>query len=848
MSRTDFGLFVLAFAALTVEVLLTRIFDVIMWPNLAFAIISCAMFGLGLGGLYELLRGPSAADPSSISGVSLAFGVSVWMLPLLLNAIPFSLGRVGQEPTSQIAWFLLLYVVLLAPFFCVGLCICRLFSSHSASVHRLYFWDLSGAAVGTLVLIPLLPRLGPERLLLLAALAGLAASALLSESMRWRRRVGLVAAAGMALPFFLGARYLTLSLHDDKREVQSAIAEGHLEFSRWDPVSQISIVDQPPGTGVAADHGKKHVAYDGGTQSSNFFPFDGDFAALRRDLPRRLMFQFWQRGVLASHYLRRDRRSRVLVIGSAGGQETKAAVLYGASRVDAVEMVGTVVDLATHRYADYIGDLFEQPAVHAHVGEGRSFLRASHDTYDIIQIFSNYTSSSVAQGSGAIEPVYLQTVEAYREYFSHLSPDGILHVSRYAYPRMIATAAAAWRSMGRDAFRAHVAVFEKLDATNDHNPAVLIKMSPWTRGEIDDLSAFFSVAVDHEPAYHIAENPFDPTHSFLPDAFYSGDLPGPILGHAPYDTTAATDDRPYFNFLRRSWGHVEPDRGAGLDVATAAVLNAELSGGWLPMDWLHLMLTLVAAVVYGVLFVLVPLRFSTVGREQWSGKGPVLVYFSLLGFGFMAIELLFIQIFMKLIGYPIYAVATVITVMLIGAAIGSMASRSVVGRDAERWHVPFGGIAATGLALWLTYPALSSHFIASGDAVRIGAAALMIAPIAFFMGMPFPLGIAALDRKPRGAVAWAWSMNGLFTAIGGVATALLSLWLGFRITLLLTLAAYAMAALAFRALRRTGSARASRSNVDLPESAGTWKRLVAFDPPHGLAARTSTRLREPNSD
>jgi len=151
----------------------------------------------------------------------------------------------------------------------------------------------------------------------------------------------------------------------------------------------------------------------------------------------------------------------------------------------------------------------------------------------------------------------------------------------------------------------------------------------------------------------------------------------------------------------------------------------------------------------------------------------VLVYFSLLGFGFMAIELLFIQIFMKLIGYPIYAVATVITVMLIGAAIGSMASRSVVGRDAERWHVPFGGTAATGLALWLTYPALSSHFIASGDAVRIGAAALMIAPIAFFMGMPFPLGIAALDRKPRGAVAWAWSMNGLFTAIGGVATALL---------------------------------------------------------------------------
>jgi len=721
--------------------------------------------------------------------------------------------------------------VLIAPFFFVGLCICRLFSAHSGSVHRLYFWDLSGAAVGTLVLIPLLPRLGPERLLLMAAVAGLAASALFSDSTRWRRRVGLVAGASMVLPFVLGSRYLTLALHDDKREVQSSIAEGRLEFSRWDPVSQISIVDQPPTSGVAGDHGKKHIAYDGGTQSSNFFPFDGDFAALRCDLPRRLMFQFWQRGLLASHYLRRDRGSRVLIIGSAGGQETKAAVMYGAARVDAVEMVGTVVDLATHRYADYIGHLFEQPGVHAHVGEGRSFLRASHDTYDIIQIFSNYTSSSVAQGSGAIEPVYLQTVEAYREYFSHLSPDGILHVSRYAYPRIIATAAAAWRSMGRDAFRAHVAVFEKLDATNDHNPAVLIKMSPWTRAEIDELVAFFSLAVDREPAYHLAENPLDPTHSFLPDAFYAGDLPGPVLRHAWYDATAATDDRPYFNFLRRSWRRVAPDRAAGLDVATAAVLNAELSGGWLPMDWLHLILTLVAALVYGVLFVLVPLRFSAVGREPWMGKTPVLVYFSLLGFGFMAIELLFIQIFMKLIGYPIYAVATVITVMLIGAALGSMSSRFVAGRDGERWPIAFAGVVATGLALWLTYPSLSSHFIAAGDGVRIGAAALMIAPIAFFMGMPFPLGIAALERKPRGAVAWAWSMNGLFTAIGGVATALLSLWLGFRITLLVTLSAYAMAAVAFRALRRTGSTWASLPKLRARSSATLQSMLYKCAPP-----------------
>ncbi len=804
--RIYLSVFLLAMTTLVVEVLLTKIFDVIMWPNMAFAIISCAMFGLALGGLHELLSpavSRTVSASTSASRPALLFAISVWTLPLLLNMIPFSLARVGVAPIAQVGWFLVLYAVLLMPFFLAGLCICRLFAALPAIIHRLYFWDLSGAAIGTMALIPLLPLLGPARILLIAALAALAASALLAESPRWRLRLVGVAVVFVAAPAGLGARYDTLSLHDDKRDVQTGIAEGRLEFSRWDPVSQISIIDQPSTNKTTADHGKKHVAYDGGTQSSNFFPFDGDFAALRRELPQRLVTQFWQRGVLASHYLRRDHGSRVLIIGSAGGQETKAAVMYGASKVDAVEMVSTVVELATHEYADYIGHIFEQPGVHLTVGEGRSFLRASHETYDIIEIFSNYTSSSIAEGSGAIGPVYLQTSEAYREYFSHLAPNGILHVSRYAYPRMIATAADAWRSMGRDRFRSHVAVFEKVDAANDHNPTVLIKMSPWTAAEIADLTSFFSFRAEQEPPYQFAENPLDPAHSFLPDAFYTGALPPALVAEAPSEVSAVTDDNPYFNFLRRSVRRVEPDRVHGLDDTTAAILNSQLVRGSVPMDWLHLIVAAAAAVLYGVVFVVIPLRFSRVGRETWSGKGAVLLYFSLLGLGFMGVELLFIQIFMKLIGYPLYTVATVITVMLIAAALGSMSSRAVARRNTKSWFLPFFGVVASGLAVWLAYPALSVHYMAASAAVRILAAALMIFPAGFFMGMPFPLGIMELESKPLGAIAWAWSMNGLFTTIGGVATALLSLSFGFRATLLMTLSAYLAAMVAFGALRRS---------------------------------------------
>src|SRR5690349_6446201 len=161
--RMYVALFLVALTALLVEVLLTRIFDVILWPNLSFMIISSAVFGVGLGGLYEVVRplpqGDSAAR--AVSRTALLFGITVWLLPFLLNAIPFAFGRVGQEPFQQLCWFLLLYLVLLAPFFLAGLCICRLFANTPGEIRKLYFWDLSGAAVGTAILIPLLPRFGP---------------------------------------------------------------------------------------------------------------------------------------------------------------------------------------------------------------------------------------------------------------------------------------------------------------------------------------------------------------------------------------------------------------------------------------------------------------------------------------------------------------------------------------------------------------------------------------------------------------------------------------------------------------------------------------------------------------
>jgi len=79
----------------------------------------------------------------------------------------------------------------------------------------------------------------------------------------------------------------------------------------------------------------------------------------------------------------------------------------------------------------------------------------------------------------------------------------------------------------------------------------------------------------------------------------------------------------------------------------------------------------------------------------------------------------------------------------------------------------------------------------------------MIFPLGFCLGMPFPLGILAIEKQPTGAVAWAWGVNGLFTVIGGLLSVVLSVFIGFKVTVLVALALYALALSMFSRMRQS---------------------------------------------
>lgn len=806
MRRISLGLLIIAMTTLMVELALVRVFDVIWHSNMAYMIITMVMFCFGLSGVFLSLWPVTERSKvnRTLAILAVLFGITV-ILPLpVLNNLPINFSGFYGAPVKTCIMFLLMYLFLILPFFISGMILTILFSSFSDKIQKLYFWDLLGAAIGCLILIPFLPQIGPGGVLFVGGGLGFISAALFSNKKSFATILTVMGLILFVIPFYksftaddLTGRYFEFKHHIAKRGVKNDIAKGNLEASYWDPISKVDIIDQKRW---------KHVAYDGGSQSSFIFPFDGDFKALRESLPKATKYNFGGQNVYISHAIKEGTNPDVLVIGSAAGQETKAALTFGASHVDAVEMVGFVLEAGKTIYKEYNGGIYTHPNVSTHRAEGRSFLRSSNKKYDIIQIYSNHTTSSIAAGSGAMATTYLQTTDAYKEYFSHLSDDGILHINHHVYPRMITTAAKAWKEMGRENFRKHVLVFS-VKNMRENLPTLLIRMTPWTEAEVAELRTWFW---GHTEMF---EDPYQPEKSMLSDEFYSGELSRKTADLVPYRVMAATDDHPYFNFLRKEWVNYDgasPERY--MDYSTAALLSSQYvyrspktkkyEERLIPTDVVHLFVTSGASMIFACVFIFLPLLFAKAGRVKWQYKFHSLGYFSCLGAGFIMIELVFIQIFMKLIGFPLYTYSVVVFALLVAAGLGSYVSNLLKITPKKLWSVPFAGILLSTAFFLLIYQPYFSYFLTQPLLVRILAAIVLLVPSGFFMGMCFPLGILTIKDQPNGAVAWAWGMNGLFTVIGGILSVLISIYFGFSTTLIFGMLIYMLAYLLYSKMRR----------------------------------------------
>jgi hypothetical protein len=256
----------------------------------------------------------------------------------------------------------------------------------------------------------------------------------------------------------------------------------------------------------------------------------------------------------------------------------------------------------------------------------------------------------------------------------------------------------------------------------------------------------------------------------------------------------ATDDKPhFFHFFK--WRSL-PE-----------LLSLKGRGGLPLLEWGYpvLVATLVRAAVASLMLIGLPLAW--VGMRQARAPAPLagsrgraLVYFLAIGFGFMFIEIAFIQKFVLFLSHPLYAVAVVLFAFLLFAGIGSRVFGRLSKGAAPKLRHPLAAvvlaIAVSAALCLLLLPWLFRHAMGLPDIVRIIISAALIAPLAFFMGMPFPLGLARLEANDARLVAWAWGINGCASVTGAVLATLLAIHIGFTAVVLAALLLYGAAAAA----------------------------------------------------
>ncbi len=788
-------------SALAFEILLSRLLSIVQWQHFAYLILSLALLGLGAGGMFIALIRHRLLPNSFVTAyitLLVLFGISAVASFIGVEQVPFNLAEILTD-NKQILALLGICSLLTLPFFFAASAIALCLAYFYTDTVRLHAVTLAGAGAGVLLIFALLFMVIPDNALRSVGALGLAAAALAWWELRVDPRVGgaIFALMGIAV-ILLPGRWTELQIAPDKSLPQTLQVGGaQLINERSSPLGLISVVENTlipwryaPGLSLQATH-------EAPEQVGVFT--DGDaLTVITRPSKIPAEMDYLDQTTSALPYRLRTLQ-HVLVVGAGGGSEVLQARFHNVPLIEAVEINPQIAALVRGEYEEFSGELYDSPDVKLHIAEPRGFIANSGQNFDLIQISLQNPVASASSGRYALSENYLYTVEAMREYLAHLESSGYLAITRWINvpPRdtlkMLATAAAA---LERSGIRAPG---EQLFLLRSGQTATLIvKNSPYTAAEIATLQAYcrqYKFDLGYYPGMQEEDahlfNVTDRAYFFAGAQALLSDRSAAFMDRYKYNLEPATDDRPYF-FHFFKWKSLNE------------MLTPHDTAGMALMEWSYLVLvaTFIIAALAGLLIIFIPLLFAprmlqNVPRSASLGK--VLWYFLLTGCAGTLLQMALIQKFMLLLNHPVYTLLTVLTTVLICGALGSL----LVQYFADARHHRSAAIWAIAIiaALCLLYVnILGTVFGTTLDmtpGMKIILTIALVAPVAFCMGMPLPLALDVLGSDMPAVLPWASSLSQCAAVFGASGTMLLAMHGGFTLVIVIGVALYGLALLAF---------------------------------------------------
>jgi len=857
----------IAGAIIALQICIMRIFAVGSWAHFGSLVVSLAMLGFGLSSVVIYLRRNWFERRWRLAaGVALAlFGPLVVGTYLIAQQVPFNAIFLISDPAEK--WRLLAnFLLYFLPFLAGALFLGTVFLIRQQAFGRVYFADMTGSGLAALIVLGAMYLFPPENLVVVPLLLWSVGSVLWFAGTGNRpgaagqaALAGAVLACHFLVPIVLGIPTLAVSQYkgvayarnypDAKRIYRSISPFGDLQ------IYASSYMHFAPGLSDNAAFNLPEVPAD--AYLAMFIDGDGP-EGIMRDLPPSQTAYFRYLPMFYPYLLKAAPDTFVVQFG--GGISTTVALRSGSRSVTVAESNPAVLKaFGDPQLRAFTGDILRNPRVHVVPYEGRLFLAATTERYDIVDLSLADSVGLSNPGGFAVVEKYPYTREALTTYMRALRDGGVLSVTLWnkeeppkSVLRFYATVAEAARAIDGDIGNDFFVASTYLATTT-----VLYKRGGFTAEEIGKLRQH-TRAMSFDEIYYPGFL-FDPTQSssvlndyrssiYGPPGTFgvgapvdgadqapggnaaappsgdvidqagpdSGTLPATALGRLAwnalvhggfdeiarqyvFDTHPLTNDRPYFA------GYVKPG-----DLLRALDRLDTLQDDW---GYLLIWATLVIAAMAAASLIVIPMIF---GWRVFFGRSRrtlgTLLYFACLGLGYITVEVGLISRFIVALGNATISASVLIAGMLVFSGIGSLASEHILGR--ARAILPaillivslilFGYTLALDPVLgWIgTYPYTA----------RVLLCIALVGLPAFFMGFPMPTAMMSLARLGKSEMfVWAWGINGSLSVVGAAAVPLIATTLGLDAVLLTSGTAYLIAIPAFFAVL---SARAKGNAVN----------------------------------
>jgi spermidine synthase len=771
---------IISCASLLLELALTRLFSVVLFYHFAFLAISVALLGLGAGGVFAHLFRSKLSSWTIRQLGSVLLSINAVLILAVLEIVLHSAVSLNLE-LRNFEKLTAIYLAAAVPFFITGLLFSVIFARETAQVARLYGFDLIGGALACILLVPLLNVLGGPNAVLCSALLMAVAAALFSPSSRARLFAITIAFCYAAL----------IAANHSGRIADIIYAKGlrrdasWVQFARWNALSRVE-VDQ---VGLA-----KYIVIDADASTAIMnvdpalwdrdVPVGSDPGTWKQSSPFNWKSDLMNAAPSLVNVLRP--RGDFAIIGPGGGVDVLRAVANGSRNVTGIEINPLIANtIMRSKYADYAYHLYERPEVHIHVSDGRSYLRSSHDLYDVVQMTLVDTWASTAAGAYALSENNLYTVEAFREYFDHLRLEGMIAITRWEFRqprealRVVSQAIEALHEIGIRNPQNNFLVASDGPLDQDGRPVLVIaKKSALTEAEIRAVRAHLAA----HPKLVSLYLPGGPNANNAFARLIGSNDPRAFAARYEYNVAPVFDSSPFFFFTLKT-GHALAD------------LRSTRGG----MDWrvnlgiVILGMVLAVSLAAVLAFLVIPLAIQPTASQ--SRVAP-LCYFIAIGLGYILVEITLIQRFVLFLGHPTYALTVVIFLLLLASGAGSLTTRRWrLGTSRLRTLLLFIAIGIAGYVASL--PFVLTSLVGFPFAAKLLFSALLIVPLGYIMGIPFPAGLRRVSERESSdcLVEWAWAMNASASVLGSVTAMVIALHYGLQATLLAGAASYACAGL-----------------------------------------------------